>query len=376
MDSSTLQKTAFSPVHYVVWKALPGGAELSVRHYLDQFSPKRTLHAFSLRPTENVLYDGSKVNYHSGSPGQLGCYLAYFRYCRNYRKDIFHLMSVGPIILLLTLLAGVRKPVYHIHGTIYWKKPRQKWYLKPAWVISSWFGVHFIANSHHSANVFRRDVLPLTPEVIYNGFSLEPFLAERRTRTNLKRMGYAGRLQPGKNADLVIRLFEEIAGDHPELELHIAGDGALRPALEEQARKSPFSSRIFFHGWVEDVAGFYGSIDLFVFLSSYESFGNVLAEALLTGLPALTSNIPVFEEIYQGEKGFQLGLPDNYPELKERFLKAVSKYPQLAQRAFQLSNHLQKTFDIRKHLTEIEGLYLAIEQNGQKSPTGHPKAAK
>jgi len=356
-------------VHYVVWKALPGGAELMVRHYLEEFSSRRVLHAFSLRPTPNVLYDGTKVSYHSGSQGQLGCYLAYFRYCRRNRKDLFHLMSVGPVILLLTLLAGVRRPLYHIHGTIYWKKPYQKWYLKPAWVLSSWFKVTFIANSRHSATIFRRDVLPLMPGVVYNGFLLEPFLSKRHLRNGLRRMGYAGRLQPGKNADLVIRLFEEIAGGLPELELHIAGDGALRPTLETQAGNSPFADRIHFHGWVEDIAGFFSSLDLFVFPSSYESFGNVLAEALLTGLPVLTSDIPVFEEIYRGEKDFQLGRPEDYPMVKERFVKAVSEYPQLAQKAFGLGDHLRNTLDIRKHLTEIENLYQAIDKNSHTLTT-------
>lgn len=377
MNSTPFSGPALSPVHYVVWKALPGGAELAVRHYLDRFSESRTLHAFSLRPTENVLYDDSKVRYHSGSPGRLGCYLAYYRYCRQYRKDIFHLMSIGPIVLLLTLLAGVRNPVYHIHGTIYWKKPYQRWYLKPAWVLAfRLFQVNFIANSRHSASIFRRDVLPVMPSVIYNGFDLEEFLKSRHARTGLHRMGYAGRLQPGKNADLVIRLFEEIAGDRPELELHIAGDGALRPALESQARNSPYASRIFFHGWIDDVASFFGSIDLFVFLSSFESFGNVLAEAMLTGLPVLTSDIPAFEEIYRGEKEFQLGRPDNYAQLKERFLEAVAAYPRLAQKAFQTGGYLIDTFDIRKHLDEIETLYKTIETYDLKRPHPHPSIAR
>ncbi|MBK7410541.1 MAG: glycosyltransferase [Saprospirales bacterium] len=255
------------------------------------------------------------------------------------------------------MLAGIRNPLYHIHGTIYWKKWYKKWYLKTAWMLSSLAKVTFIANSRHSASIFRREVLPIEPQVIYNGMELTPFLENRSMRKGLRRMGYAGRLQPGKNVDLVIRLFEEIAGDYPDLELHIAGEGALRPSLEAQAARGPYADRIHFLGWVQDVASFYGSIDLFVFLSAYESFGNVVAEALLTGLPVLTSDIPAFQEIFQEEDAFTLGAPGDYQALTLRFKDAIIQYPSLAQKAYQISEKIQEVFDIQNHLKAIEMLY-------------------
>lgn len=363
-----MNKQHYTPVHYVVWRSEAGGAELSVRHYIDRFSRSRTVHVFSLRASENEIYDGSKIQFDHGADSDWACYRKYFRYCRQHRSDVFHLMSTGPVILLLTLLAGVRKPLYHIHGTIYWKKPIKKLYLKTAWWLASWFKPVFVANSKHSAAIFRRDVLPVQPKIIYNGFDVRQFLEKRTQRNALRRMAYIGRLQPGKNTDLVLRLFLEVAGDHPELELHFAGDGALRPALEAQAQASPYNNRVFFHGWMEDVAAFYGSVDLFLFLSAYESFGNVLSEALLTGLPILTSNIPVFEEIHGGERAFTLGDPAGYRELKANFLKAIADYPYLARRAYVLSDRIKETFDIEHHLAEIEHIYEQTESTGHLLP--------
>lgn len=357
-----------TPVHYVVWRSEAGGAELSVNHYIERFSSSRAVHVFSLRASKNEIYDGSKIQFQNGADNDWDCYRAYFRYCRAHKDDLFHLMSVGPVILLLTLLAGVRQPVYHIHGTLYWKKPFKKLYLKTAWWLAGLFRVHFVANSHYSAGIFDRVVLPVSPKVIYNGFALGSFLAARTLRPELRRMAYAGRLQPGKNADLVIRLFDEIAADYPNLELHIAGDGALRPALERQAAQSAAHDRIKFRGWVDDIATFYGEVDLFVFLSAYESFGNVLPEALLTGLPVLTSNIPVFEEIYGADKTFVLGDPAQYPVLLENFRKAIAGYPELARRAFALSDRMAATFNIEHHLTEIENIYAQIESAGHLLP--------
>lgn len=365
-DSSTHLHT---PVHYIIWRSGAGGAELSVNHYIHRYGGDRPIFVFSLRDHPNEIYDASKIHFQSGSDNDWACYRQYFRYCRAHKDHLFHLMSVGPVILLITLLAGVTRPLYHIHGTIYWKKPLKKLYLKAAWRLSSWFRTPvFVANSQYSASVFRRLVLPVSTKVIYNGFDVRRFLEHRSARTELRRMAYIGRLQPGKNAHLVIRLFEEIADTHPQLELHIAGDGALRPALEQQARETGFGNRIVFHGWVEDVAAFYAGVDLFVFLSASESFGNVLAEALLTGLPVLTSNIPVFEEIHGGENAFLLGNPNDYPELLENFRKAVADYPYLARRAYVLSDRIKETFDIERHLTEIENIYAQTESSRHLLP--------
>ncbi len=357
-----------APVHYVVWRSDPGGAESYISHYVRHFAGRRERHICSLRSADNGLSTDPEVYFHPGGGNSLQCYTRYFGYCRRHRQDLFHLMSVGPVILLLTLLAGVRNPVYHIHGTIYWKKTLDRIYLKTAWWLSSFFRVRFIANSKYSAAIFHKKVLPVWPKVIYNGFEMDRFLEKRTLRPDLRRMAYAGRLHTGKNVDLVIRLFEEIAGEMPELELHIAGDGMLRPALEEQARQSPFGKRIIFHGWVQDVPSFYRSVDLFVFLSAYESFGNVLLEALLTGLPILTSDVPVFEEIHGGESAFCLGNPEFYPGLAAAFRQAISHYPALAEKAFATGERLRKTFSLEKHLTEIEHIYEKTESTGHLLP--------
>ena len=353
-----------TPIHYIVWRSQPGGAESLVKDYLERFSEDRDLYLYSLRTSENEISNSPGLRFDSGSDKNWRCYLQFFRYCLRHRAHLFHLVSTGPVTLFLALMAGVRNPVYHIHGTIYWKKAADRFYLKAIWRLISLFKVNFVANSEYSASVFQRKVLPVKPRVVYNGFSVEKFLQKRALRSGLRRMAYIGRLHTGKNVELVFRLFEDIAGTMPELELHIAGDGMLRKPLEDYAAASPYGSRIVFHGWVKDMASFYASVDLFVFLSAYESFGNVLAEALMTGLPVLTSNLPAFEEIYGGEKAFILGPPENFEALRKKFAQSVGEYPDLAKKAYELGEHLDKTFRMEAHLASIEKVYAQREAAG------------
>ena len=334
---------------------------MSINHYIDHFWRSRTLYAYSLRTPEQELYDATKIRTAAGKEQNLSVYLAYFRYCLKNRDGIFHLLNGGPVILLLTLLAGIREPIYHIRGTIYWDNAFQRLYLKMAWrlvaLLRNVRTIIFIANSEHSAAVFRKEVLPVQPQVIYNGFRVEDFASNRKKRTQLRKIGYAGRLHSGKNVELVIRLFEEIASQMPETELHIAGEGPLMSKIRLQVDQSPFRERIHLHGFVHDMADFFASLDLLLFLSAYESFGNVLAEALLTGLPVLTSDIPAFQEIYDDEAAFNLGNPSYYETLHTRFKGALQNYQQLAQKAFQTSQKVEQKFNIDKHLEALEEIY-------------------
>jgi glycosyltransferase involved in cell wall biosynthesis len=261
-------------------------------------------------------------------------------------------------------MAGVRSPVYHIHGTKYWKNALDRIYLKFFWRINSLFRVVYLANSRYSADVFQKQVLPVRPQLVYNGFQAEAFLKKRKKRGKLRRLAFSGRLHPGKNVDLVFRLFEEIAAERPELELHIAGDGMLRAELEARAAGSGFGSRIVFHGWVQDMPSFYADVDLLVFLSAFESFGNVVLEALLTGLPVLTSDLPSFEEIHDGEKAFSLGHPSDFEAVRQQFLASIDRYEELAQRAFDMGEQLHQKFAMEKHLAEISKVYHSISEPG------------
>ncbi len=357
MRRKTATAQAEQPIHYVVWEALPGGMESYITYYTEHLQAQRPVYIYSLRPSGNHLNPRLNGHFAEGSKNNWVCYTGFFRYARRYRCDLFHLVNSGPIVLLLALLAGVRRPIYHIHGTKHWRGWKDWLYLKAAWLLISWFRVRYVANSHHSAAVFTREVLPVRPSVVYNGFHLSRFLQYRHRRTRLRRMVFVGRLAPDKNAHLVIRLFEEIAAQMPEVELHIAGTGALEAQLREQARQSPFAQRIAFYGWIEDVARFYAEADLFVFLSAHESFGNVVAEGLLTGLPVLTSDVPVFEEIHGDVATFCLGSPDNYEHVRQRFLAAVADFPTLAQKAYDAAERLQRLFDLRTHLHDIEQIY-------------------
>ncbi len=351
-----VQKIVRRHIHYIMWSAGPGGAELSVKHYL-RYLPDYEMSVFSLRPDEQMIFDENEVNISSGSFDNIICYTKYYQYCKAHKTDFFHILSGGPIILLLTLLAGVKKPLYHIHGTLYWDSKWKKLLFKSIWHITRLFKTTFVGVSRYNANIFHNEVIPVSPEIISNGLETNDFLAKRHRRISLRKIGYAGRLHKGKNIDLVIQLFNELADKDRELELHIAGSGPAEKSIKNFAASTRHTRRIFFHGHVHDVASFYASIDLFLFLSAYESFGNVIAEAILTGLPVLTSNVPVFNEIHEEASNFCLGDPSSYENIRLQLYEKIEDFDALAEKAFEQSEVVRSRFDIKQHIRSIKKIY-------------------
>ncbi len=92
-----------------------------------------------------------------------------------------------------------------------------------------------------------------------------------------------GRIAPEKNLKLAIRAFSAIRAQKPQALMIFVGDGPQRHALACSHPECRFVG--VRHG--EELARHYASADLLLFPSLTETFGNVVSEALASGLPLL-----------------------------------------------------------------------------------------
>ena len=133
------------------------------------------------------------------------------------------------------------------------------------------------------------------------------------------------RLSRLKRVDILIKSMPLIRARQPNVRLLIGGQGDDRPRLEKLAAAAGVSDRVIFTGFIppEELPIYFRAADLFVFHSTYETFGMVLAEAMNYGKAIVTvANTAIKEIITDGETGVLV--PDmNPPALAHAILNLL-----------------------------------------------------
>lgn len=91
---------------------------------------------------------------------------------------------------------------------------------------------------------------------------------------------HAGRMAPEKNYSLLFRAFAAMRAANPRCRFVVVGDGPLRARLQRDHPECVFT------GFIPsaELAQHYASADIYIHASLTETFGNVLTEAMASGL--------------------------------------------------------------------------------------------
>jgi glycosyltransferase involved in cell wall biosynthesis len=114
------------------------------------------------------------------------------------------------------------------------------------------------------------------------------------------------RLDYLKRVDVVIRAMPEIVAHKPQTRLVIGGKGPDLDRLRKLASDLHLADRVVFTGFIPDdeIPVYYALADLFVFHSTYETFGIVLAEAMNYGKAIVSAaNTAIQEVVDEGKTG-------------------------------------------------------------------------
>ena len=97
------------------------------------------------------------------------------------------------------------------------------------------------------------------------------------------------RLHRNKNQALLIRAFAGFLPFHPEYTLSLYGAGNMRTELEALADELGIREHVFFHGHVESIHEQISDAGMFVLSSDTEGMPNALVEAMMMGLPCIST---------------------------------------------------------------------------------------
>ncbi|WKB54290.1 glycosyltransferase family 4 protein [Eleftheria terrae] len=145
--------------------------------------------------------------------------------------------------------------------------------------------------------------------VVGRGVDTERFSPEHRNPALRREWGagrhtpvllYVGRLAAEKNVPLALQAFEHLRARLPQAQMVVVGDGPMRKRWEHDYPAARFVGPL--RG--EALAQHYASADVFLFPSLSDTFGNVVLEAMASGLAVVSYDTGAAgEHIEDGESG-------------------------------------------------------------------------
>ncbi len=113
-----------------------------------------------------------------------------------------------------------------------------------------------------------------------------------------QRIVASGRLKPQKNFPLLIRAFSRFSEKHPGHTLHIYGKGPQEGELRQLIGDLSLDGKVFIDGFVGNIQEAIKDAEMFVLSSDYEGMPNALLEAMMMGLPCVTTSFEGAEELF------------------------------------------------------------------------------
>lgn len=179
------------------------------------------------------------------------------------------------------------------------------------------------------------------------------------------RLGYAGRLYPGKGVDALLRAVALCLRDGMPVRLAVAGDGPSRDPLVRLAAKLGIASHVRFAGWTDDISSFWAEQHLAVAPNDcfVESFCVSIAEAMAHSRPAIVTSLGALPELVERNRSGAIVPPGN-PAALAAAIQTYARQPDtLASHGAAAKARAQERFSLRVCAQRYLRLLAQLEQS-------------
>ncbi|PKR82661.1 spore coat protein CotS [Heyndrickxia camelliae] len=152
-----------------------------------------------------------------------------------------------------------------------------------------------------------------------------------------------GRLSPEKDQKKLIIAFSKIAEVHDYVRLYIIGEGVLEHELKKLTIQLGVQDKVYFTGQLSNPFQLISTCDCFILSSNHEGQPMVLLEALIVGIPIISTDIPGSRSILQ----------NGYGELVENSVDGLV----LGMEKYLMNQLLTREFDYRTYNREALGMF-------------------
>jgi glycosyltransferase involved in cell wall biosynthesis len=95
-----------------------------------------------------------------------------------------------------------------------------------------------------------------------------------------------------------------IVGHYPKARFLFCGSGPQRPDVEQWVKDAGLEAHVVFAGWVDrdDVPSLYRTMDVYLHAADHEPFGFVFAEAMMSGIPVVSTRTGGFADVVKDDR--------------------------------------------------------------------------
>jgi len=301
--------------------------------------------------------------------------LSLARFMKKNQIDVIHGHELKAVVNMLIAgsIAKVKMRVSHTHTPIsHWRVSRIKKFLDMLLytAIVNIFSTHEIALTESIRAIKEEEgINPYKIQVITNGVDVKKFELSQEEKFAYKEeihklfnipkdayvIGNLSRLTVEKDHETLVKAFDKLKIDNKFL--LIAGGGGLEKDIKNLVSKLGLDNQVVITGLFEESmkVKLLSTLDLVAFTSLAEGFGYILVESMLFGLPIISSDLPVLQEV-GGEyiSYFKVGDVDSLVGGVEMFYKDQKG---AAQRALLAQNRAKSLYSIETFWGSYESLY-------------------
>ena len=189
--------------------------------------------------------------------------------------------------------------------------------------------------------------------VIPNPISVGAFAKEEKEKTIVS----VGRLEPQKNQEVLIRAFSSVHATYPEYKLDIYGEGSLKDSLQQLICSLGLGNYITLKGNQVNIHEKIADAEMFVLSSNFEGLSNALLEAMMMGLPCISTNCSGSDEAIQDNNN-GLIVPIKDQSAMEKAMLKIIEDPEFAESLGKNAKASMSRYQIENVVDQWEAIIL------------------
>lgn len=217
----------------------------------------------------------------------------------------------------------------------------------------------FIPNSKFVGRILKRNKIRQISKDFKFGIRLLNYSMIREASNLL----YVGRLTKEKGVEYILKAMPAIIKKILKTHLNIVGDGPEKENLKKLSKQLKLEKHVTFFGQIpnKEIGKYYKESTIAIVPSIWpEPFGLIGPEAMSVGRPVIASNVGGTPEWLEDGKTGYLVEPRNPKQIAEKVIKLLSNRKLMEKMGRNARKKVEKEFDIKKHVKEIEKVYREV----------------